>query len=347
MKNIYDYIEEYGDDNIVKINSLDALIFSRLSYVHIEDLWNMLPFTISDLNNYIKGIGKIKISSKDKKLVELLSKKKRFKDLVILGCKNIFNKTEGIQFFAMTIELPDNTLFIAFRGTDKSMIGLMEDVDMSYKIVPSQVCALSYVLDTKGYKKIYLGGHSKGGNLAVYAFINAKITKKLQIKKVYNFDGPGFLETENNSLSSRINNYYPEGSFIGRMLNGIGKVNVIKSYKNGLEGHNLYNWAVDKDKFIKGSFNAYSDEFDVSCKRLLNTIKLEKREIIIHYIYDLMEKRKINLKEFDIKKIKNLLSKSPVINKEEKEELISFLKVLIKVSFIEIAKIGEKNKING
>ena len=95
MNNIYNYIEQYGNNDLIDINELDALIFTRLSYVHIEDLREKLPFRIEDLNNYID---KIKISSKDKKLVNLLSKTKRFKDIIINRCKYVFNEKKLFSF---------------------------------------------------------------------------------------------------------------------------------------------------------------------------------------------------------------------------------------------------------
>ena len=152
MENIYDYIEKYGNEELCEINELDALIFARLSYIHIEELKNKLPFNITDLYNYLHLI---KVSGRDKKLVELLSKKKRFKDLIIDNCYNVFNPNEVIQFCAINILLTDNTVFIAFRGTDKSIVGLMEDIDMSYKVIPSEICATSYLNDSKKYKKNY------------------------------------------------------------------------------------------------------------------------------------------------------------------------------------------------
>ena len=142
MGNIYNYIENYCNDEIDEITYLDALIFSRLSYVHIEKLQDKLPFSIMDLNNYLNHL---KISSKDKKLINLLSMKKRFKNLYIERCLNIEDDNKREQFFAVTIHLPHNNFFIAFRGTNKSIVGLIEDLDMSYKVIPSQEEAVSYL----------------------------------------------------------------------------------------------------------------------------------------------------------------------------------------------------------
>ena len=334
MKNIYDYISEYGNQEFVKINSLDAMIFARLSYINIEKIWSKIPCKIIDLNNYIDDI---KPSFRDKKLIELLSKQKRFKNLIIENCHNVFNKKEVIQFFAMTINLPNNEAFVAFRGTDKSFTGLMEDLEMSYKVIPSQVCAQLYISSLKQYRRLYLGGHSKGGNLAMYAFLNSKFSKRLQIKRVYNFDGPGFLEILNNN-DRKIVNYYPNCSFVGRLFTSVGKVNVIKANKDGIEGHNIYNWEIDGNQLKMGIFNDDSNNFAVASKRLLSKIKIEKRKIIIDYLYELIEKKKINIKEFSIEQIKELMKELPVISKEEKDEILIFVKSFVKVFFPKIIK---------
>ena len=121
--NIYNYIEN-NREIINKINPLDALILVRLSYIKIEDLEDKIPFTIADLGEYISLI---KVNSYDKKLVELISKNPRFASLEIIRISNILDEKKEEQFFAMTIKLDKKNNFIAFRGTNKSIIGLKED----------------------------------------------------------------------------------------------------------------------------------------------------------------------------------------------------------------------------
>ena len=334
MNNIYNYIEQYGNNDLIDINELDALIFTRLSYVHIEDLREKLPFRIEDLNNYID---KIKISSKDKKLVNLLSKTKRFKDIIINRCKYVFNEKKVIQFFAITIILPDNSLFISFRGTDRSLTGLMEDLELSYGEIPSQILAKSYIDEEPRLKKLYLGGHSKGGNLAQYAFLKSSILMKKRINRVYNFDGPGLLDERKSVFDYKIMNYYPNCSVIGRMLDSVGEKKVIKSLKKGIEGHNIYNWEIANDKFKNSSFTSLSDNFFIANTNLLKSIKIERRKIIINYFCQLLEKRKIQLTEFKFSEFRELINSMPEITEFEKDELIKYIKVLIKSLMPEIS----------
>ena len=329
MNDIYTYIEKNGDNEIKRINYLDALIFARLSYVHIEELEDKLPFNIRDLNNYLSFI---KISSKDKKLVNLLANSKRFSNLVITRCQLKFNVEKHEQFFGLTIKLPNNSLFIAFRGTDKSMAGFMEDMDMSYMTIPGQIDAMEYLNTEKNLCNIYLGGHSKGGNLALYALVNANIVKKLQVKKVYNFDGPGLLELDDNyyKVKKRIENFYPFCSIVGRMLYNDSKYIVFKTIKTGIEGHNIYNWLVEDKKFIETEFLQVSEEFNKEVKELLEKINIKRRKEIIENLYEITIKEKIDLRNFDLNKLKEIINSNTKINSDEKKVLTKFIKVIIK-----------------
>ena len=330
---IFDYILN-NNKELVRINYVDALIFSRLSYIHIEDLRNKLPFTINDLNNYINLI---KVSSMDKKLLNLLAKSNRFKKIIIKRCESIIDEKKVEQFCAVTFSLPNKNIFIAYRGTDKSIVGLKEDINMSYMIVPSQVDAVNYLNKENGYNSIYLGGHSKGGNLSMYALIKTNLLNRLRIKKVFNFDGPGFLSLDTDFLKVRnkIESFYPNCSIVGRLMYNNSKKIVFKTSKKGLEGHNIYNWIIKDNEFIKTDFLKISNEFMESTNNLLNKINIKRREYIINSILSIMNKEKIDLiKKEGIGKIKSIILDIPDITKEEKIVLIDYLKLIIKICFL-------------
>jgi len=329
---IYDYILN-NNEYLNKINHLDALIFSRISYIHIEELKDKLPFTINDLNNYLNLI---KISSHDKKLVNLLSNSKRFKDIIITRCENIFDKEKIEQFFGITFLLPNKELFISYRGTDKSMVGLMEDLDMSYKVVPSQIDALNYLEKEKGYKNIYIAGHSKGGNLSMYALINTSFVNRLRIKKVYNFDGPGFLtlDEDYSKVKDKIENYYPNCSIVGRLMNNDSKSIIFKTNKTGIEGHNIYNWIIKDNDFVKTNFLKISNDLKENTNNLLEKLDIKKRKQIITSLYSLFNKDTLlKIKDNKILEIKEIISSIPSINNDEKALLLNYIKLLIKICF--------------
>ena len=335
--NIYNYIK---NNNIVidEINEIDALIFSRISYIHLEELKNKLPIKIGDINKY-----NLKMGIRDKKFIDLLTKSKRFCDIVITRCQNILDNEKIEQFFAVTFLISKNTAFIAFRGTNKSITGLMEDINMSYMTIPSQYSAAIYVNDERIYN-LYLGGHSKGGNLAMYAAFNTNFFIKRRIKKVYNFDGPGFLSLNKKYMrvKRKIISFYPECSFVGRMLYNDSEKYVFKTFKDGLEGHNIYNWKILDNSLETGIFSKNSNDFALINDTLIKRIDINRRRIIVKEIFSLIKNNKFNISNFDFQELKDIIRKNKLILNDEKDILLEYVKILFKVMLPRIKR-GRKN----
>ena len=207
MANILDYLKWRGDISITAspFNAVDSLILSVLSYIPFEEIITEHPLKSNKIEISIteaaelfskKTVDEKKIrSEKDVELFQALAKAPRFADLPLSFYINRTDLEEEKQFSAITISLPDSTSFIAYRGTDLTLVGWKEDFNMSFLCpVPSQTEAVYYLEHVASHikGKLRLGGHSKGGNLAVYAsaFCNKKIQKR--ILEVYNNDGPGF-----------------------------------------------------------------------------------------------------------------------------------------------------------
>ena len=258
--NILNYIKEYGHKEILELNNLDALVFSRLVYLHLEKIEDKLPIAIHELKKYLSIM---KNNKYDTELILLLSSSIRYKNILLTRFQSILDEKKEEQFAALTIKFKPNNLFVAYRGTTKNLIAYKEDLNMSYEIVPAQIDALNYLNKENGFNNLYLGGHSKGGNLAMYAGINANILKRIMIKKIYNFDGQGFLEITNKfkRMSSKIINFIPETSIFGELMYNNTLKHVIKSSKKGIEAHNIYTWQIENQDFIKGSLSNDSQEF--------------------------------------------------------------------------------------
>ena len=334
--NIYDYINN-NNEELIEINELDALIFARLAYIHIEMIKDKLPISIYNLSK----IKNLKINKKDLELLNLLKNNKRFKDLQIIRCEDILDKDKEEQFMAITIMIDSETVFISFRGTDKNIIGFKEDMNMCYGIIPSQMSSKDYLNSEKIYNNIYIGGHSKGGNLAMYSGIYCDSLHKRHIRKIYNFDGPGFLKLDNNfyKMKNKIINYFPESSVVGRMMYNDSTIYAVKSNKEGIEAHNVYYWIINDNTLKLGKLKKISNDFKEGCDHILEAIPNTRKKVIIDYIYSLMLKGEIsNIKELNIKKIKLLLDNSPKLTIEEKNELINFFKILIKAMLPKINK---------
>ena len=338
---IFDYIKN-NEEELKEINTIDAIIFTRIAYIHLEEIIDKLPIKISEIINYIK---EIKISHNDKKLITLLADSNRFKNIIIKRCKYVEDINKDLIFKATTINLPSNNLFIAFRGTGKNLYDFKEDMNMSYKEVPSSIEGVKYIEEEKNYNKLYISGHSKGGHIAIFSASHTTFFNKVKIEKVYNFDGPGFLviDKELKGFSKKIVNYFPESSIVGRIMNSIGEIISIKTKKQGIEAHSIYNWEINNNDLIVGQLSKNSDLFHEECLNILKVISKEKREIIINYLFTLMLKGEIkSFRELDLAKVKEIVNNAPHLEKEEKSELMNFFKILIKCSMPEITN---KNKL--
>ena len=199
MANILDYIDWRGDltFNQSSFNDIDNLILSRISYLPFDGIIDeMETITVREAHERFKKLDlkNVKIlQEEDLDLFPSVAQSTRFGNLFL---KNYINKRdlqEEKQFSAITIILPDGTMYIAYRGTDNTLVGWKEDFNMSFmKSVPAQADAVDYLnnvaAQTSG--RLRVGGHSKGGNLAVYAaaFCNQDVQDR--IIEVYNNDGP-------------------------------------------------------------------------------------------------------------------------------------------------------------
>ncbi len=184
----------------------------------------------------------------------------RFRDIRVRFYADAFDVEQEQQFSAVTFQLEDDTAFVAFRGTDMSIVGWKEDLNMAYlSPVPSQQAAADY-LDAVGKRlafgmKLRVGGHSKGGNLAVYAAMKCSPPVQRRILEVYNHDGPGFrtsvLETpEYRAIEGRVHKILPESSFVGMLLADTQSYRVVESSGFGVMQHDAFTWEVTDCDFV-------------------------------------------------------------------------------------------------
>ena len=259
MANIIDYIKWRGDLELKasKFNEIDSLILNRFSYFPLDNLMGKDEvLSIKELGERFKKEDKNKIDilwEDDAELFPLMAESKRFGEMKTLKYVNQIDEETEKQFSAVTILLPDNTIYISYRGTDNTLIGWKEDFNMTFKShIESQLSAKEYLENVaKKYldKQIRLGGHSKGGNLALYAAIFADEEIKKRILNVYNNDGPGFNEDivnlkEYKETIGKVITYIPQDSIFGMLLEHKEKYIIVKSIEKGVMQHDVYSWEV-------------------------------------------------------------------------------------------------------
>ncbi|MBP3841024.1 MAG: DUF2974 domain-containing protein [Bacilli bacterium] len=307
--NIIDYVNKYGnfDFNEEEFNDIDNVILSLVSYVdfsgivskerreiRLQDAANRYfeTYTQKEINENIFSI-KSAI-----RLFEHIKDFKRYKDIKLYNY--VYEGNSYKQFSAITMKLNDQLIYIAFEGTDELISGWKEDFELAYLYpIPSQVDAINYINKVIKFKdkKVIVGGHSKGGNLAVTAAMNCNILLRNKIIKVYSNDGPGLLDEELNSVKfKRIKSKYihimPNYSIVGILL---GNVNdeVIKSSKKGILAHDALNWEVEDTHFISTTLDESSKSLKNIFEKWLEEYGFEQRMICVNELFELFEKNEI------------------------------------------------------
>lgn len=277
----------------IPFNEVDALLFAQIAYYDYRVVEDGISFgEIQNHPNVLKVTGlRNLIGNVDERLFNIIIGSKRYRDVVVKWHVNDMDEKKAQQFSATTFMLPNNIVVIAFRGTDGTIVGWHEDMNMTYMFpIPSQTRAQEYinkVLPRIHSDKVVVVGHSKGGNLAVYASVMASEKHQYQIKAVYNFDGPGFndafydLDAYKN-IKDKLYKFIPPQSSIGRMLKDDGGYRVIKSDEKYARQHWAHNWYIEDNHFVyEESPDFFSNTVDYSTDAvILNMTKDERKEAV-------------------------------------------------------------------
>ena len=272
MSTLFDYLIWRGDLSFgnASLTPPDALIFSMLAYIDFEGVVAREPngdtVRLGDaIAAYFarKTVAEGSISANHEHLLHTLTVCARFAPLRAFGAKKVFDRESGAQFGAISFLLPGQNVFVAFEGTNDTLVGWKEDFRMSYECpVPAQLMAAQYLREVAAaypLRRIYVGGHSKGGNLAMFAAVNGGEALRPRIRGVFNHDGPGFCDstvagTAYAELRDRIMTYLPESSIVAVLLEHDTNYKVVKSTNKGLLQHDGYSWEVEGPDFV------YTDE---------------------------------------------------------------------------------------
>lgn len=304
MANILDYIEWRGDVSMahIPLGEVDALILNRFSYLPLDGLVPENPaesVSISELSEAFFAAPQAPhvLLPEDPSLLSQMAKSRRFGALRVSGYVNSFVSAEEKQFSAVTLTLEDGVPFVAFRGTDSTLVGWKEDFNMAFMTaIPSQREAVNYVqrVSEATTGNLHLGGHSKGGNLAIYAATYAPHAIQQRIAGVYNNDGPGFEASVLSSdpyqiVADRLHTYVPQSSVIGMLLEHEDSYLVVHSTQKGLMQHNPYTWEVLGPNFIHLKEVTQSSQFlNRTIKTWLSGMDTERRAQFIDALFALL-----------------------------------------------------------
>lgn len=269
MASILDYLDWRGDITFAErpFNEVDNLLLAELSYL---DFGGIVPADFAaavPLSDAVAAFTKrtphadmgVLVPDKIPGLAQKMAASARFRDVLLSGYVCKLDEQTETQFAALCAALPDGTVYAAFRGTDDTIVGWKEDFNMGFlPIVPSQREAADYLrLAAAAFpsQKLRAGGHSKGGNLAVYAAVWCGKSVQDQLLAVYNNDGPGFHTSlldrpEHQRIANRIQTILPESSVVGMLLEHEESYQVVRSNQVGLMQHDGFSWQVLGTQFV-------------------------------------------------------------------------------------------------
>lgn len=272
MGTLFDYIEWRGDLSFEAdpINEVDNLIFSLISYIDFDGIVTSKhsadPVSLQAAANafFAKNPDLRKVSIGliiPKEIVRLfyaLRDCRRFRGVRLKAYTNLIDLKKEMQFSALTYVLPTGETVVAYRGTDDTIVGWKENFNMSFMdVIPSQKAAALYLDMAAKYSEgpIYVTGHSKGGNLSVYAGTYCGEAAKARVVRVWSNDGPGFANGLPESdayldMKPRIRTLIPQSSVVGMLLEHDKSYTVVKSRQAGVLQHNGLTWEVEGNHFV-------------------------------------------------------------------------------------------------
>lgn len=346
---IQEYVKWRGDlgFNIVPMTTEDIVVLCSLTYSPYEELAgeDYSGKTLAELNNRVfRDRHPVNDWGWQKALFALwmeLPGYRRFAGIRLMNFTSVMDEEVDQQFAVATYEI-DDTAVIAFRGTDTSITGWKENIEMAYKgVLSSQRTALEYVNKVLAeYEKVIICGHSKGGNLAMYS--SAYCDEPEKISAIYNLDGPGLdratYDAKWKDISAKTTTIVPQGTLFGVILGYGANYKVVTSNAKGFLQHDTFTWEFDGPRLNEvGSISRKSRKLGLAVHTFLEESSAEERRILIDAVYKLFEAT--GAKDMD-EMISGLLGKAPVLIRElrklDKDEKKVLRRLLKRIAFTRV-----------
>lgn len=304
MPNIQDHALAAGEWSLDDhpFDALDALVLSQLVYLPmegyldgggsctVEEAWDFLEANVDP-----EGFDRFQ--KKRWRLFECCAGLQRYRHWRLCDYVNQIDTEREMQFCACTYRLPGGLSCVAFRGTDLTVVGWKEDFNMCYMTVPSQHEAAEYVRRAalRTQDELLLCGHSKGGNLSVFAGATADEATARRIRRIYAYDAPGVDEDTLGSpgyagVSERIESYLPESSVVGMLLNYHPVYTVVEARTVGILQHDAMTWQVENGAFVTlAGVDMTGRITDEAMHAWLAGMDLEQRRLLVDTLYNVVD----------------------------------------------------------
>ena len=311
MKNMLDYIKEFGHVSFEEraFSEIDALVLTELEYLPLE---KVVPsdengenfVTVKEIAEYMQehkqelfDENPMMITQERHEVSQVIADAPRFQSLKFFGVVSVWDKDTTKQFAAVTVEVEPSVRLVVFRGTDETLIGWKEDFLMTYSpLVAAQTDAKEYLAKQASLwgGDLMISGHSKGGNLAIYAAATQEEDVQLRIVDIFCFDSPGLyrsvLETKGyQNIVPLAMRYIPQDSLVGLMLESEVPYVIVKSNASGAMQHSAMTWEIEDGQFIKmEKLTKNSQLNDQTLKKWTESVSDEEFELFWNVFFELL-----------------------------------------------------------
>ena len=311
MKNMLDYIKEFGHVSFEEraFSEIDALVLTELEYLPLE---KVVPsdengenfVTVKEIAEYMQehkqelfDENPMMITEERHEVSQVIADAPRFQSLKFFGVVSEWDKDTTKQFAAVTVEVEPSVRLVVFRGTDETLIGWKEDFLMTYSpLVAAQTDAKEYLAKKASFwgGDLMISGHSKGGNLAIYAAATQEEDVQLRIVDIFCFDSPGLyrsvLETKGyQNIVPLAMRYIPQDSLVGLMLESEVPYVIVKSNATGAMQHSAMTWEIEDGQFIKmEKLTKNSQLNDQTFKKWTESVSDEELELFWNVFFELL-----------------------------------------------------------
>lgn len=358
MANLLDYLDWRGDLTLEQapFNEVDNLILAELSFVDFKDIVPgpgegdsvvLREAAEQFLSRFPEGekidMG-VLVPAAIPEMLRKMADSRRFGDMKLNCFVDHLDVGKGEQFAALAIETGDKAMYLSFRGTDDTLAGWKEDFELAcMPEVPAQKKAVAYTWNVAKQfprKRFRLGGHSKGGNLAVYAGVFCPENVQKRIIAVWSNDGPGFHDDlldlpEHRRVAERIYSIVPKSSVVGMLLEHEEDYTVVDSDQLGFMQHDGFSWQVMGDHFITlRQVTQQAHLSDQELRKWVHGLSVEQRENFVNAMFDVLAASGAvtltDLKDDSFKAVGAMIRAMKDLDKETRDGLWDFLAILFK-----------------
>lgn len=362
MSNIVDYIAWRGDlsFDVQAFNHIDSLILCQLLYAYLDDI---VPqdfshsVTVAEAEKcYTErrrntiNLGLL-INKQTAEFFSSVAKSERFSCIKLCGFVNEIDEGTEKQFAAMCAVLPDNTLCVIYRGTDDTIVGWKEDFNMTFLApVPAQSHAVEYIEKAakKLKGKLFVMGHSKGGNLATYAALQSSPKIRQRIVEVFNNDGPGFSQDvatamDDKETTKKIRAVMPDASVVGALLHHPYDFTIVESSERfGIAQHDLFSWQLLGNQFIQAPKRTKTClATDKAVKTWIADVEEIRRKEFVESLFNVLQatgaKTLLQLTDDWLKSPVAVVKAMREIDKGTREQIFAIVKLFFQSYHINIA----------